>query len=220
MAKFIFAAGQSNMHGNGANGPWDMPSNLRIWNNENAILTLSELGTQTIAPTRGSTPFNEQFNNLAIQACAFYARQTTTQIRLVLSAKGGQPISAWHDGTNIGPMLTRNIAIYNATNRQPYSAFLWHQGESGITQAGWDGMISVMTAEGMIAPTTPIIMGTLAPKYATSNAMIQSIASNDPRITLVPVGGLPREADDTHLTGLSLVTAGLMYAAALRTAEL
>lgn len=218
MTKYIIASGQSNMPGRGLGGLWSFPSNLKVWNNRNERADTTQLGTGTIVPVIQTDPFYTATaaNCLGVQAAGFYARTTTEAVRLTMSAKGGQPISAWHDGTTQGAQLTRLLAVVDATGKStPFDAFLWHQGESGITVAGWDAMIDVLKTANVLGSSTPIIMGTVAPGYTASNAVIEEIAAADSNIRLARVGGFEKEQDGVHLTGDALVRAGMVYASEL-----
>jgi hypothetical protein len=213
MTKIIVASGQSNMTGRGVGGAWDMPANLKLWNNENELSdSITGIGTQSIAPTRGGVPFHGMDNNLAIQAAGFWARQISDPVRLLLSGRGGRPISDWHDGVNVGPQLNRLLAVWGAASKPKWDYFLWHQGENGTSVAGWNGMIAVLMDQGAIDADTPVVIGMLAPQFTTSNAILEQIAGADPRIRLARISDLPKEADGIHFSGPSLVTAGLAYA--------
>jgi len=212
------ATGQSNMDGRGEGGPFDIDARVTCWDNENDLEDLTNLGTAFVAPNRNANPFVNGRNNLAIHACSHLAARTGEDQRLILVSKGAEGISTWMgaDGTP-GPMYERVAAVLDAAGVSSVDGVFYHQGEGGITLAQFALLLSAWESDGVISPTTPIVMGqlSLSESHATGNSRILDIVNSSDRIGLALCGHYPT-SDGTHYLGYALADIGRLYAEALR----
>lgn len=220
--RYYLASGQSNMKGNGVGGAFDMPSNLKIWNNQGGINTLANLGTAWITPTLGAEPLNLSgpANNLAVQAAALIARaRPADQIRLVLVAMSSQSIVEWYDDTSLaGPMLDRTMAVLDRAGVTHLDGFWWQQGEadnamdSATYLVNFNGIARAFRTAGLCTTSMPAIVGECAKKYTGSNANLAAVADSYSRWEIAKVAQFPTNSDTTHFTGGSLVDIGYVFA--------
>lgn len=219
MTKYFLASGQSNCRGRGTGGDFTISPLVKVWNNQNDISDLTNLGTAWVTPDRNARPFVSGCNNFAVHAANQIALATGEEVRLVIVAKGDTSIGQWFSASIRQPMLYRISAVLAAAGVTTLDGFWWHQGEAdnSATAAGyypgrWNALINCLTSDGVITSSTPVVMGEVSTKYGTIPGVLQSIADADPRIRLAPVKQFERLTDDVHFTGPELVRIGLVYA--------
>ncbi|MBX4921007.1 hypothetical protein HJA76_15045 [Rhizobium bangladeshense] len=220
----ILAMGQSNALGNQAGGLTTPFANVTVWNNQNDIETLANLGTAFITPVLGAVPFNTAagpINNMMVHAAKVIAKVAGRPVRLILVAEGGISIDKWINASNVkGPMYTRMQAVLAAAGiSTPVDIFLWHQGEadnatSGTYQTRWNNLITALTTDGVINSGTAIAVGETALQYTNINPVLKTIADADARVGLARLSNLNLAGDNTHFLGTSLVRAGTIMARA------
>lgn len=214
MVKYVLASGQSNMVGRGSGGPFDINGMVTCWNNQNDLEDLTNVGDAWVSPDRDENPFVNGRNNLAVHACSHIASRLGEAVRLILVAKGAEPLSTWMgaDGTP-GPMYHRIAAVLDASGVSSVDYVLWHQGEGGTSKGQWDNLISAWEADGVITRSTPIVIGQLSNTegHATNNERLLSYANADERVGLALIGDYPT-SDGTHFLGFALADIGRVYA--------
>ncbi|TCU25278.1 sialate O-acetylesterase [Rhizobium laguerreae] len=220
----ILAMGQSNALGNQAGGLTTPFANVTVWNNQNDIETLANLGTAFIAPVLGAVPFNTAagpINNMMVHAAKVIAKIAGRPVRLVLVAEGGVSIDKWINAANVkGPLYTRMQAVLAAAGiSSPVDVVLWHQGEadnasSGTYQTRWNNLVTALTTDGVINAGTAIAVGETARQYTAINAVLKLIADADARAGIGRLANLNTAGDNIHFLGTSLVRAGTIMARA------
>jgi len=153
-------------------------------------------------------------------------------IGLIPAACGGSPISTWlpggyHDQTDSHPYDDAVTRMKRAMEDGTLKAVLWHQGESDATpelsetyQTNLENLITRFRAEAH-APELPIVIGQLGPFKLSSSPEAQridqahqTIARNDPQITLVRSDGFTSNPDGIHFNAESQQEFGRRYAKA------
>jgi len=220
----ILAMGQSNALGNQAGGLTTPFTDVTVWNNQNDIETLANLGTAFIAPVLGAVPFNTAagpINNMMVHAAKVIAKVAARPVRLILVAEGGISIDKWINASNVkGPMYTSMQAVLAAAAiSSPVDVFLWHQGEadngtSGTYQTRWNNLVTALTTDGVINAGTAIAVGETALQYTSINPVLKTIADADARVGLARLSNLNLAGDNIHFLGTSLVRAGTIMARA------
>jgi hypothetical protein len=218
MTRYYLASGQSNMVGRGSGGPTTFSPLLKVWNNQNDLSDLTNLGTAWVDPELSQRPFVNGKNNLAVHAANHIALTTGDDVRLIIVAKGDTSISEWFSASVRKAMLNRITAVLSAAGVTALDGFWWHQGEADDTtsRAGyypgrWAAMISALTTDGNLTSTTPIVMGEVSPNYTIIPPVLQGIADADSRIRQAP-NRLFETYDGIHFTGSELARIGLVYA--------
>lgn len=208
----ILFSGQSNCVGYGQGGAWDISPLVKVWNNETNRIDLEGLGNAWVTPDRNAAPFYEGNNNQGVQAANYLARMTGQPVRLIIVARGGESIKQWHNSIVTGPMYARLKAILQAANVSLVDWFLWNQGsaDNGYAPyyaAKWNAMIAQMQADGIVWPTTPLVVSETAYGTPDINAVLRQISADDYRCGFASIGTLPT-GDGVHFTGAALVRAG------------
>jgi len=223
----VFMSGQSNALGAGGGGPSFEAVNpkVKVWNNVNPYGDGGNgNGTAFVTPTLGSAPFSPLGrNNAGLWFCDRLADKTGDDVQYLLCGEGGQTLAQWvtTDATPVrGPVYNRCLgawrAAYGNNLTNPAHIFLWHQGESDVTQgttsadyrARFAQMIAWLKADGIIDNSTIIIIGGLGdPREAFNASTLKPIADDDPQIYFAPATGFVL-IDTAHFSGQDLAALG------------
>lgn len=219
MVRYYLCGGQSNAIGRGAGGPSTFSPFVKVWNNQNDRSDLANLGTAWVSPDLANNPFVGDCNNLAVHAANEIALATGDEVRLVLVAKGNTSIGQWFSASIRQPMLDRTTAVLTAAGVTAVDGFWWHQGEADNSAANagyypgrFNALTNCLQADDIITPSTPIVIGEVAPKYTTIAPVLKAIADGSARIKQAPITRFDLLSDDIHFTGPELVRIGLVYA--------
>lgn len=207
----VFASGQSNMLGRGAGGPSfsGVSSDVRVWNNINP---LGANGTSfvTASAAQAAGVFQEtDRNNMAVWFCDKLARTQFDTVDLTLVALGGGQIAYWAPGAMTWPMLSECISVWAATGQEPADVFLWHQGESDLTNSTYRTQFKQLVANliegGVLKPSTVIVLGGIAedgaPEVAFNRNKLQTLCGKK---TAFANSHLAPTYDTVHFTGQGL----------------
>lgn len=220
MTRTFICSGQSNAVGRGTGGPWDISPLVTTWNNQNDVLdATTNLGTTFKVAERETHPFVNSRNNMFVHACDRIARTLNEPVRMILVAKGGEPIAQWYSSGSPKVLLNRINAVWGVAGLAgPISGYFWHQGESdGNTgydtyKGRFDAMLAYMQSQGIMTASTPVVIGETSVSHTDINARLDRLARENPRIEIARIKDLPT-SDGTHFTGDALRAAGLQYAA-------
>ncbi|MCK5123495.1 MAG: hypothetical protein KAQ87_05125 [Candidatus Pacebacteria bacterium] len=201
----IVAMGQSNMVGrDGAGDDKTADNRVRAWN-----------GSTWVIADLSSTPFADNYNNIAFHFAKKIAEEQNREVRIILEAENGRPISDWvpSSATHYAGMQTQ---ITNSGTTK-IDVVLWHQGESnnGSSNTAYAAdlqlLIDQLRSETEISSTTPIVMGELiVGALDGQNAVFENIHNyiTDPYVTVARAKFLADKGDNLHFSGPSLVTLG------------
>lgn len=128
----IVASGQSNFARISSSSTWEVPDNLKIWNNYDLTIATPSF-TVTTGTAFVSPPSNR--GNAAIAFAAEAARDNPTRpVYLIVMARGGTPIANWLPS---GPAPDMYAAMQNSVSAalaaiglSTIDVFLWWQGEN------------------------------------------------------------------------------------------
>lgn len=191
----IVASGQSNFARISSSSTWEVPDNLKIWNNYD--LTLATPSFTVTTGTAFVTPPNGR-GNAAIAFAAEAARDNPTRpVYLIVVARGGTPIANWLSG---GPAPDMYAAIQNsvtaalsAVGLSAIDVFLWWQGENDAAApsnylTNFNELVTQrLQVETWFSVTTPIVIYGIVgdavnsnPVYAGFEQYLRACANHDP----------------------------------------
>jgi hypothetical protein len=212
----IVAMGQSNMVGYGSGGG-DTVTDSRVtaWN-----------GSSWVLANLNNSPFASNHNNIAFHFAKQIARKRNCNVRIILEAENGRPISDW-----VPASATHYVGMKNqisASSTTKVDVVLWHQGESDSTRsyadygADLNSLCTQLRGETAISKTVPIIMGELVDGGALDkqNYVYDRIFDyvSDSFVSVAEAKYLPHMGSNLHFTGDSLVVLGrLRYYTAMET---
>lgn len=221
MVKTILAMGQSNALGR--TGATNIANDMSlVWNNQNDITTLANVGTAFIVPAVGANPFVNGKGSFLTSVSAYLGRMTDPDEvhRIILIATGGLSIDSWINASNVkGPMWDRMKAILLAAGVTQVDAFLWHQGENDEAtyttySTRFNNLLSALQTDGHITTTTPVVIGETTWQYPNINTSLRSIANANPRVEIVSIGSYD-SSDNTHFDDQFTPIIAVDYARAL-----
>ena len=215
----ILAMGQSNALGYD-DGPDFSDSSVEVWNCENNVETLANIGTAWVPMAKGSRPFRAgNYGNMSAYAAKIIAKISGEPVRLILVAVDGRSIDKWVNASNIvGPIYARMQSVLSAAGVDaPVDHFMWMQGEQDDATANtyatrWGYMISRLTSNGVIDASTNIIIGETSPYFSSIVTVLRGLSGG--KVKVIANSGMPRITDNSHFTGQSLYEAGRQLARA------
>ncbi len=170
----VFASGQSNMLGAGTGGPAmsGVSSDVSVWN---SVAPFGSVGsafvTAAAAQAAGTFQFTDR-NNMAVWFCDKLARTQYDTVTLTLVARNGSSIDLWSPDEVTNPMFDRCVDVWTATGQEPADIFLWHQGESDLTnptyRTQFKALIANLIEAGVLKPTSLILIGGISENDAAS----------------------------------------------------
>lgn len=220
MTKTILIMGQSNAIGRD-DAPITTSSAVTVWNNQNDISTLANVGSAYVAPNLSNAPFVNGKANFGVAAMSYMAEMSNGEPhRMILVAKGATPIDQWMSGSGTpGAMYSRMQAVLTAAGVGKVDAFFWHQGEddesnTSTYQGKWNNLVARMQSDGVIDASTPIVIGETSYAFSPNiNSVLNVIASASARVEIAKVGQFRvRAADNSHFEGAQMAPIGLEYA--------
>lgn len=225
----VLMSGQSNAIGRNGGGTVRnaIDSRVKVWNNVNPLgINGTAFGPVLFGQVPFDTTANEYRQNIGAWFCHAAAQALQDEVRYVLVAQGGTPISEWvtsDDGS--APMAAEIEAVWAATGQDPAQVFLWHQGEgdSGGSASTYKTrfleLVSRLKANGIIAPDCLIVIGGISPSTTVranfnANALHALAAENGNFFYADPTG--LATSDGTHFLGPDLRKFGYRYWDAVR----
>jgi hypothetical protein len=212
----IVAMGQSNMVGfSGSGGDKATDSRVTAWN-----------GSAWVTANLSNTPFSSNNNNIAFHFAKQIAEKQNRNVRIILEAENGQPISGWVPASASHYVGMKNQISASGTTK--VDVVLWHQGESDFNRsyaaygADLQSLVTQLRGEAAISVTTPIVMGELLAGgvYSYQNHVYERITDYvaDSFVNVAKAKFLPSCGSNVHFSGDSLVVLGrLRYYTAMQT---
>lgn len=201
---YVIAAGQSNMSGSGTGGDTTSIEYFEVWDSINTEWTKAHLS---------QVPFTVGKNNLAFHFCKNLVKNENKFVRLILNAAGGKKVESFQDGAEMNVMLTNQ---WTGSGSHIADVLLWHQGENNAGDTpdeyatSFNTVLSDLINDGIIIPTTKIVLGELYVSIPGVEDGLRQVAANSNYVGIMDDNDL--ESDDTiHFDGESLVKAGLRY---------
>ena len=213
----ILASGQSNAHGSsGQGGSFSLNPLVRVWNNQNNVDDLSNLGAGWAIPDRTANPFVLLGNNIFVHLASRLADMLDEEVRLIIVARSSRAISSWTDVS--GAMYTRLDAVLDAAGAPSIDLFAWHQGEqddldgtTGFYEDAFGELIARLIRDGRLPANAPVLLGEPTETFPDALAAIRRVAGRSSQYAVVPMTDLPQNVDAAHYTGASLAVAGGRY---------
>lgn len=211
--------GQSNMVGGNVGGLSTFLPNVSVWNGLIGRSDLQQIGSQFVAPNLNAAPFYSGRNTPSIQFANKLAAVMNDDVRLIVVADGGNPISSWYSSSGKGPLYQRLDAVMAAAGVSSVDVFVWQQGESDNAAASayaakWNALLGALEADGYISASTPIVMGECSPQYEAINTVIRQIGDSSSRVNVARTSHYPT-SDGTHFVGEATEDMGGRYLRAL-----
>ena len=202
----VVAMGQSNMVGySGTGGDKATDSRVTVWN-----------GAAWVTADLNNTPFDSNHNNIAFHFAKQLAEKRGCNVKIILEAENGRPISDWVPATGTHYVGMKNQISASATTE--VDIILWHQGESDYTRtyaaygADLNSLVTQLRGESQISNTVPIIMGELLTNgtYSKQNFVYEKIINfcTDNFVTVAKAKFMPHCGSHIHFSGVGLVAIG------------
>lgn len=211
----VFASGQSNMLGAGTGGPAmsGVSANVSVWN---SVAPFGSVGsafvTASAAQAAGTFQFTDR-NNMAVWFCDKLARTQFDTVTLALAARNGSSINLWSPSEVTNPMFDRCVDVWSATGQDPADIFLWHQGESDLTNDTYNEQFTQLVEDligaSVISESTLILLGGLSENDEdTKNFNLEKLQALSRKHTVFTESHLCPTYDTVHFTGQGLYQFG------------
>lgn len=156
-----------------------------------------------------------------------YARQHDVDVGLICCAEGNTSLAQWQPGQLLFDNAVQQAKLAARTSQ--IAGILWHQGEADCPEDRYptygqrlEAMLAQLR-EQLDLQEVPIILGGLGDflaacpldktlkNYVHINAVLKTIAANNPRIGFASAAGLTANPDSLHFNSASLYELGLRY---------